>query len=397
MTTSNQSDSITNNREMITTSNHRAKRMTRLNLAFAVLIGAAVFLQACEDGIVDPTGGAVPAGTGTRIPGGVEPRVPGSDTLGEYKVVYTTHDGNEFTVALANADGSDYRQLMKGDMDYLFPTVSPNGRQVAVQAWRNTTYGIDLVNIDGSNAHLLVADGATPMWSPDGTKIVYTSKESGNPDIWMINADGSGKRQLTTDRGRDFHPCWSPDGRMIAFASDREQGGDRLFVMSADGSNQRRVTSNFYSNSAFQRSSPWSSDSRRLVYTGEIDSRYGVTHLFVVNADGTAQRQVTSVSLSSAHSPCWSPDGTSIAFVGKVDYRENLFVINADGSGQRRVTTVSSSDIGCPDWSPDGKRIVFKENDAIMTASADGSSMQRVSEAGARRNEYPLWSPVRIP
>ncbi len=78
-------------------------------------------------------------------------------------------------------------------------------------------------------------------YSPDGSKILYSADHDGDLEIYVVNADGTGKRALTDNDKRDFFPSWSPDGSTIVFSSDRDGGGMELYVMDADGGNQRRL------------------------------------------------------------------------------------------------------------------------------------------------------------
>ncbi len=83
-----------------------------------------------------------------------------------------------------------------------------------------------------------------PAWSPDGRKIVFFSDRASNDEIYVMNADGSEQRRLTRDPGNDWGPRWSPDGQMIAFERDHLPSGEKLHVMNADGSGDRSLTRN---------------------------------------------------------------------------------------------------------------------------------------------------------
>ena len=92
-----------------------------------------------------------------------------------------------------------------------------------------------------------------PSWSPDGKKIVFVSERDGNPEVYVVNADGSGLRNLTRHPGYDSDPAWSPEGRKVAFVTKRD-GNFEVYVMKADGSDQRNLTRN----PAPDRSPVWS-------------------------------------------------------------------------------------------------------------------------------------------
>ena len=128
----------------------------------------------------------------------------------------------------------------------------------------------------------------SPAWSPDGTRIAFSSNGDGDPEIYVINAQGSGTAQLTNDGATDVHPAWSPDGARIAFASTRDGNGE-IYVINADGSDVERLTS-----------------------SGDTDVH-----------------------------PAWSPDGTRIAFMSYRDGNWEIVVMNADGSDVERLTNDS--------------------------------------------------------
>ena len=110
----------------------------------------------------------------------------------------------------------------------------------------NTRHGVYVVNADGSGVRNLTpkptgAAYAAPAWSPDGRKITFAGERDGNSEIYLMNADGSGQRSLTSDLAYDGDPAWSPDGRKITFVSNRD-GRYEVYVMNADGSGQRSLT-----------------------------------------------------------------------------------------------------------------------------------------------------------
>ena len=162
-----------------------------------------------------------------------------------------------------------------------------------------------------------------------------------------MNADGSRKRNLTRDRASDDSPTWSPDGRRIAFLRGPGVRG-QLYVVNADGSGLRNL-GRIAGPALFYSHPVWSPDGR-TIYFGR----------YLISTDGSGARKLPYIPLIAV----WSPDGRQIAFVRKVrtrpsgpDYgNREIYVMNADGSGQRRLTHSSAYDAE-PAWSPDGREI----------------------------------------
>jgi TolB protein len=236
------------------------------------------------------------------------------------------------------------------------PVWSPDGRTIAFE------YGadIDVVGRDGKGRHVLVRNAMHPAWAPDG-RIAYTSTRGGNLDVSVADEDGANPRRLTRGLGVDELPSWSPDGRRIAYTSQRwcsvrtlVSCSTQIFVMSADGSHKRRLTSDWFS-SARPRFSP---DGRRLVwlhayldYEDNIvrsipSSRYVVV---VARSSGRGAHAVTRGS-ARAWAPTFSPDGTKILFGIEQRYPPwHLAVVGANGGPPRILTHADRDDTG-PDW-----------------------------------------------
>ena len=252
---------------------------------------------------------------------------------------------------------------------------------------------IYVMNADGSNPINLSNNPASDLntsWSPDGQKLTFSSSRSGNHDIYVMDTDGSNQTNLTNMPGHDYDPAWSPDGTKIAFSSWRdtnlETGTAQIYVMNSSGSNQVRLThdrANYYRPT-------WSPDGEKLLFWGGD----GIMQIFVMNADGTNLTQLTNDSFEN-RGCAWSPDGTRIAFLSNRDGNYEIYVMNSDGSNPKRLTNNSAMDF-MPAWSPDGLCITFVSNrdgqNELYAMNADGGNQTRLTNSPANET-MPSWQP----
>ncbi len=187
-----------------------------------------------------------------------------------------------------------------------------------------------------------------PDWAPGGRELVFVSETSdGIGDLFIVAANGTSLRRLTSDPARYENPAWAPGGRWIAFEKGK---GDNwgLYLIRPDGSDLQRVEGH----NLFHPS--WSPDGKRLaVVTGDKPEYYGA----VLELGDEELRRFTPKGLSVG-SVKWSPDGTAIAFDAVVEDNFDLYVVNTDGSDLRRLTRAPAIDAR-PEWSPDGTKLLF--------------------------------------
>jgi TolB protein len=214
--------------------------------------------------------------------------------------------------------------------------------------WALPNFDIYTANADGSDLHVLApspAYDAEATVSPDGKKIVFTSARDGDLEIYSMNVDGSDLTRLTHTVGYDGGPFYSPDGSMIVYRASRPETPEaeaeykallaeglvrpshlEIWVMSADGSNQRQVTILGAANFA-----PYfAPDGKRIIFaSNHLDPRGRNFDLFMVNLDGTGLVQVTTDSDFDGF-PMFSPDGTKLVFAsnryGSVQGETNIFI-----------------------------------------------------------------------
>src|SRR6266545_1488488 len=175
----------------------------------------------------------------------------------------------------------------------------------------------------------------------DGERIAFASNNGETFDIYVINADGSGLRQLTSDPATDRFPAWSPDGSRITFSSDRNGQSD-IYVMNTDGSQVQQLTND----AAGDFVPAWSPDGDRIAFA---KGRMEQSDVYVMNSDGSALRQLTH-DPASAGAPAWSPDGNAMVFASDRDGDYDIYTMHADGSALEKLTDLPD-DEGLPAWS----------------------------------------------
>ncbi len=270
---------------------------------------------------------------------------------------------------------------------------SPRPAAIVFVSSRDGDYALFGMDADGSHQHRLTRErgdpstpaGAffqvTPAWSPDGRLIAFSSRRTGRSKIYVMNADGTGTKQLTFGAADDTDPTWSPDGKRIAFVRGRRS---HLAIMDADGKGARRIGRD----PAVVIEPAWSPDGRWIVYVRELPST-PVRELELVHPDGTGRRQLTYLA-ASVDGPAWSPDSKRIVFASdEHGQRFQLYSIGVDGKGLRRVSTAPENEFD-PAWSPSGRTLAFARGGAIVTQTG-GAEAELTSPKD--NDSSPIWNP----
>lgn len=221
---------------------------------------------------------------------------PACPPLPDYSHGYVWPIYDTYTIYTASRDGSDIRALSKAPGYNAESTISRDGKHIVFTSTRNGDIDIYTMDADGSHVrqltHELGYDGG-PFWSYDGTKIVYRAEHPktpeqvkdykdllahglirpGNLELWVMNADGSNKRQVTHNGAANFGPYWFPDGKRIVFASNvgdtKDPSGFDLYAINEDGTGMERIT--YYP--GFDAFPMFSSDGKKLVWSSNRNGR----------------------------------------------------------------------------------------------------------------------------
>lgn len=202
-----------------------------------------------------------------------------------------------------------------------------------------------------------------------GYQLLVTLVRTGDTEIFRVDPDAGDAINLTrSPASEDRYPCWSPDGKRIAFISNRA-GGANLFIMDADGSNTHQITHT----DAVCYMPSWVGERIVLGIHGQKPE------MGSIKPDGTDLRM-----LGAGHDPCFSPDGTKIAYTGEAPGGVSVFVMDADGSHKRQVVRETNAwGAIFPSWSPDGKQIVYSfkvgESLELFVIDADGANPRQLT------------------
>ena len=215
------------------------------------------------------------------------------------------------------------------------------------------------------------------------TKIAFASSRDGNLEIYVMDGDGGNQRRVTVNPARDEDPAWSPDGKKIAFVSNRNnvnKDHKQIWVIDADGKNPIRLTDGLV-----DANPDWSPDGTKILYvTFDVPKDHNLAPggMTVMDADGNNKRLLENEG--GVH-PSWSPDGKRIVYA----YGQ-IYVMDADGRNSEQLT----HDVGfkrMPSWSHDGTRIAYLANHRIWVMDSNGKNERRLTNINS--DDHPTWSP----
>ncbi len=268
--------------------------------------------------------------------------------IAESKIFFISNRGGHKEVWMMDYDGANQKQLTHVGGIALSPRISPDNSRVAFSAmgkdWEIRMYSVDLSRM----VRFPVFRGAnlSPAWSPDGQRIAFSSSQSGDPEIYVADADGLNLKRITNSHGPDVSPVFNPKtGTQIAWVSGRT-GLPQIYIAEADGTNPQRMTDQGYAVSP-----SWSPNGQYLAFSWL--RRYGpgapgARDIYVM--DVTTRQWVQLTHDGGANDfPSWSPDGRHIVFQSSRTGMDEIWSMLADGTQQKQLTFSGSN--SQPNWS----------------------------------------------
>lgn len=263
-----------------------------------------------------------------------------------YTIAYTSNDDGNREIYLSNIDATSKIKITEHAGGDGYSAWSPDGKRIAFYAKydEKKTWSIHTMNSDGSNRKRLTHEFGkwdnSPTWSPDGKKIAFSREYKGankswQAEIWIMNSDGSELTQLKSLKGGG--PYFTPDNKIV-FHSEYEGKKSEISIADADGSNIVHLTND--------DSEEWhpevSPDGKFIAYMSDRESeKLGNYEIYIMNIDGSNQKRLTNNAASNWY-PSWSPDGSKLIYSSVTNGVKDIYIINKDGSSAKKIITNGS-------------------------------------------------------
>jgi TolB protein len=252
-------------------------------------------------------------------------------------------------IYIADYDGANPRRVTNTTTLNITPVWSPDNQAIAYTSYRPAgqfgTYQDIILSFIQTGERTMPANGNPqrqnylPIFSPDGSKIAFTTNRDGNPEIYVMNRDGSGLRRMTNNPAIDVTPTWSPTGNQLAWVSDRT-GAPHIYVMNVDGTGQRQLIGEFCDRPT------WASGQfNEIAYAARTGPGYDIK-LYSFSKGETTR---LTDGIGSNESPAFSPNGRHIAFTSTRNGKSQVFTIDRDGNNLRQITREGNNKF--PNWS----------------------------------------------
>ena len=244
-------------------------------------------------------------------------------------------------IYIVDYDGANPLRVTNTTTLNVAPAWSPDKQTIAYTSWRPSSAGSFGVYQDIILSFITTGGRETPAhgspdkqnylaaWSPDGSKLAFTTNRDGNPEIYVMNKDGSGLRRMTNNPAIDVSPTWSPNGNQLAWTSDRS-GYPKIYIMNADGTGQRLLVGDPNSDRP-----TWSRGKfNEIAYA----TRNGPGYDIKIYSFATGEATRITDGIGSNESPGFAPNGRHIVFTSTRNGKAQLFTVDRDGNNLRQIT-----------------------------------------------------------
>lgn len=278
-------------------------------------------------------------------------RITGEGGYFDSRVVFVAETGPKNQRAkrlgIMDYDGANVAYLTDSASIVIAPRFSPDGNSILYTSYQSGFPQIYLMDVATLSSRPLEQTPGTmtfaPRFAPDNRTVVFSLEQGGNTDIYTLDTGGGGLRQLTDAPSIETAPSYSPDGSRIVFESDRS-GGQQIYIMNAAGGEPVRISAG-----AGRYGTPvWSPRGDLIAFTKQNRGRF---HIGVMRTDGSEERLLTASFLDEG--PTWAPNGRVVMFTRQgagADGQPALYSVDISGRNLRQVPTETpASD---PAWSP---------------------------------------------
>ena len=277
-------------------------------------------------------------------------QLTGKRGIAETKIAFLSYDNKNTEIYVVDFDGFNPKQMTNDQTLNLTPTWSPNGRWLVYTSYAGNNP--DLVMIDNSGKKprrtllRLLGLNAAPSWSPVDDRLTLVLSKDQNSEIYVLNNNKT-LRRLTRHFNIDTSPTWSPDGKKIAFTSDRSgRGAPQIYIMDAhhgDKAGVRRISFD----SSYNDNPAWSPDGDKIAYTSRVGKRFQIKIYDLITKNTT----VFTKTRGNNEQPTWSPDGRFIAYRHKQGSEMQTYIQRL-GSDKARQLSFGVGGSASPSWSP---------------------------------------------
>ena len=278
-------------------------------------------------------------------------RITGETGYFDSRIVFVSETGGKAQrrkrLALMDYDGANVKYLTDSNSIVMAPRFSPKGDKVLYTSYDSGFPQVQILNVGNVRSRALINQAGTmtfaPRFSPNGKAVLYSLESGGNVDIYRMQLSNGAVKRLTRSPAIETAPSFSPDGKQVVFESDRS-GSQQLYIMSANGGDARRISFG----SGRYGTPVWSPRGDMIAFTKQSKGRF---HIGVMRLDGSEERLLTASFLDEG--PTWSPNGRVIVFSRSTQGRNGTSSLySVDISGRNLKPLITPDGASDPSWSP---------------------------------------------